>query len=132
MLGSWRLNLWVPRARFPNVKKAAREFQQGQLPLVFAEKELAAASIDALNDQVPRLVCDSYLEALAAMQQQELGSVLPDFLAVDAERFMAVRLSALEAVRFQYGLAWNPRLLRLNPQAIRRRDFLVEMLARTS
>jgi len=41
-----------------------------------------------------------------------------------------VRFPALESNRFQYHLAWNPRLLRLNPHASRRRDFLLDSLAK--
>jgi LysR family transcriptional regulator, nitrogen assimilation regulatory protein len=128
-LGGWRLKLWVPRARFSNAKSAARAFKERKLPLVLAGKELGPI-MDALNSQEPRVICDSYLDAVVAMQCEELASVLPEFLVPDAkpETFMAVRIPALDSRRFYFGLAWNPRLLRLNPHAIRRRDFLMETL----
>jgi len=34
----------------------------------------------------------------------------------------------LERRKCQFQLAWNPRLLRLNPHAIRQRDFLIRRL----
>jgi hypothetical protein len=77
------------------------------------------------------LVCGSFLEAKAALQREGLATVLPDFLVPEpvAEKFFRVRFSPSDAGEYQYRLAWNPRLLRLNPHAGRRRDFLIDSLA---
>jgi hypothetical protein len=45
-------------------------------------------------------------------------------------RLAKVELPWLEARVFRYSLAWNPRLLRLNPYSRRRRDALASALAR--
>jgi len=70
--------------------------------------------------------------ALAAMETQTLAAVLPDYLrpAQNGLAFVRVRIPWLDSPRFHHRLAWNPRLLRLNPHAARRRDFLATSLAR--
>jgi hypothetical protein len=57
--------------------------------------------------------------------------LLPDFLMPGraANRYWRMSLPGQEAVEFRYRLAWNPRLLRLNPHATRRRDALGDALA---
>jgi hypothetical protein len=44
--------------------------------------------------------------------------------------FVRAAVPELGSRVYHYYLAWNPRLLRLNPHASRRRDFLAEALAR--
>ena len=68
---------------------------------------------------------------MTAILEGQLASVLPDFLdpRKSAAAIQYVRVPAIESKLFQYRLAWNPRLLRLNPHAIRRRDFLIEALS---
>jgi DNA-binding transcriptional LysR family regulator len=65
------------------------------------------------------------------LQREGLAGVLPAFLVPDSApgALYRVRFPALDECEFQYRLAWNPRPLRLNPHAGRRRDFLTESLA---
>jgi hypothetical protein len=64
------------------------------------------------------------------MEGGEMAGLLPDFLAqtTDSKRFDRIPLAKLESQVFQFHLAWNPRLLRLNPPAIKKRDWLAEAL----
>ena len=126
-LGKWRLKLWAPRTLWKNGKSAAEALKQRCLPLVLAKKELDLCGTDLFDDQEPRLICDSFLEAVTAMSGRGLASVLPDFLTpADSKTFSQVPVPALESRALYFRLAWNPRLLRLNPHAVRRRDFLAE------
>jgi hypothetical protein len=57
---------------------------------------------------------------------------MPGFLALGktSRSFLRVHLPKVDSRVFHFYLAWNPRLLRLNPHAIRRRDWLVEGLSK--
>jgi DNA-binding transcriptional LysR family regulator len=129
-LGGWRLKLWVPKALFKTRPQAARAFREKRIPLVLPVNELPPAEV-VLNQDWPRyLTCNSFLEAKSALEQRGLAALLPDFLSPSAS--LNHQLSTLNLCDpvFHYRFVWNPRLLRLNPHASRRRDFLIESLAR--
>jgi DNA-binding transcriptional LysR family regulator len=130
-LGRFRLRLWVPRSLCRNAQQAARAFTAGQLPLVWPAVELPLERFDALRDHEPAVTCGSFLEARAVIAEQTLSAVLPDFLQADpaAKRLLQIRAPAVDEARYEYHLAWNPRLLRLNPHAARRRDTLARLLS---
>ena len=130
-LGKWRLRLWVPVALHKTEKSAAIAFKERRLPLAFAAKELEIINASAFGDHDCRLLCDDFLQAMAALREQRLAAVLPDYLNPTAagKSFLRLRIKNLDS-GFQFRLAWNPRMLRLNPHAARRRDFLVEALTR--
>jgi DNA-binding transcriptional LysR family regulator len=130
-LGSWRLRLWVPKTLCRDESQALRALKDQQLPLVLASKEFASLGLAGFPSSEPRLICTSFLEAKRVLESETVAAILPDFLSPDPGhgRFLPVRAKALDAVVFQFRLAWNPRLLRLNPHAARRRDFLAESLA---
>lgn len=129
-LGTWRLELRVPRALRLNPVSAAKAFGNGSLPLALAKKELADLNVPDLLDEEAPFVCESFLEAAAAMEGRGLAALLPDFLesGKGAGLFMRVPLPNLDSLEFQFHIAWNPRLLRLNPHATRRRDKLAATL----
>lgn len=130
-LGKWRLNLWVPLALHKTDKAAALAFKQRRLPLALAAKELEILGADAFSDHDCRLLCDDFLQAVAALSEQRIGTVLPDYLNPNtgAESFLRLRMEKFGSA-FPFQLAWNPRLLRLNPHAARSQEFLVEALTR--
>lgn len=130
-LGKWRLGLYVPRSLHKNEKSAIAAFKEKQLPLALAKQELEMCGIDVLSDHEPRLVCDTFFDAFAAMESNALASIVPDFLVPEGKSKMMfrVRVPAIDSFPCHFWLAWNPRLLRLNPHAIRRKDFLGDAIA---
>jgi DNA-binding transcriptional LysR family regulator len=130
-LVSWRLHLWVPRALCRTEAQAGQALKENRLPLVLPAGEISLPSLGISKDYEPRLSCSSYLEARGALAQEGVAAFLPDFLIPQQKQgaLWRVRLPAQASGVFHYRLAWNPRLLRLNPHASRQRDFLLESLA---
>jgi len=129
--GEWRLQLWAPKALCASERQAARLFQEKRLPLVSPADEPLPFEHPALKGYAPRLTCPTFVEANAALRQQSVAALLPDFMNPGASTSGLLRVSipALDAEVFNYRLAWNPRLLRLNPHASRVRDWLLKSLA---
>jgi len=128
-LGSWRLNLWLPARLCRNEREVLQALKEKQLPLVLARRELPV--LELFKDYEPRLTCSSFVEARTALTNGNLATLLPDFLKpAEADRFQCLRIPGVSSRTFHFRLAWNPRLLRLNPHAIRRRDFLSESLTK--
>ena len=132
-LGSWKAILWVPKTLCRTEKEALREQSALRLPIAWPQQELPREQFDAYTNYEPSLICGSFLDARAALEQQGLAAVLPDFLAPrkPGNRYWQMPLPGQASAEFQYRLAWNPRLLRLNPHAARRRDALSEALAKS-
>ena len=132
VLGKWKLELWVPKTLRLDETGARRSFQEQRLPLALARSELDGLALPALAKYPAHLVCNSFLEARAAIEEEELGAFLPDFLAPGktSKAFVQIRIPKINARTFYFHLAWNPRLLRLNPHAARRRDLLAGLLSR--
>jgi DNA-binding transcriptional LysR family regulator len=131
-LRKWKLSLWVPKALQRTEATAAQAFKDRRLPLVLAKRELDGFDLEAFKQPEPLITCDSFIEARLALTTSEFATVLPDFLAPgqDSKAFLRLRAPSFESHIFALRLAWNPRLLRLNPHATRQRDFLAESLAK--
>jgi DNA-binding transcriptional LysR family regulator len=122
-LWGWSLNLWVPRALGLGQKRAAQAFKEHRLPLVLAKNELSGWAALAAAETKPQLVCDSFVDARMAGGQRAM--LLPDFLSPgDCKAHIRINIERGSAPAFGYYLAWNPRLLRLNPHAAEKRDQL--------
>ena len=132
LLGEWRLGLWVPTSLRLSEIKAAQAFEQQRLPLVLARKELNGLGVLSPIEYEVCLVCDSFQDAWIAMEGQEVAGLLPDFLAPGkaSKSFARVQLPKIDSRVLHFHLAWNPRLLRLNPHAARTRDWLAGALAK--
>ena len=106
-------------------------FRERRLPIAIAASELQVLGVNDLMDQDVRLVCDNFLQAGDALREQSVAAVLPDYLNVGAASiaFLRVHVPSIDARRFCFRLAWNPRLIRLNPHASRRRDFLIKAVS---
>ena len=130
ILGEWKLELWVPKGLRLSEAKTAQAFEQGRLPLVRA-RELDGLGVLPPMEQEAWLACDSFLDSHAALQGQAVAALLPDFLAPaeTSKSFLRVHIPRIDSRTFHFHLAWNPRLLRLNPHAARRRDWLADALA---
>lgn len=131
-LGSWRLKFWVPKTLCKSAGQAERDFADRRLPLVWSAGELPRSECSVLEDYEPALTCTNFLEARLALEEKGLAAFLPDFIAPGAvaDRYWHLKSPAVDSCRYHYHLVWNPRLLRLNPHARRRRDALVESLVR--
>jgi len=131
-LGTWRLKLWVPKSLCPTLRQAERAFADKRLPLVWPDGELPRAEFGQMENYEPALTCTNFLEARIALEERSLAALLPDFLPLGAagNRCLKLSIPSVDSGLFHYRLAWNPRLLRLNPHARRRKDVLAESLAR--
>lgn len=131
-LGRWRLGLWVPKTLGLDARRAAQALKASRLPLAWPERELPLAELDDVAGLEPALTCETFLEAKTALTHQRLATPLPEFLVSEevARLSIAVRVPALAARQFGFWLVWNPRLLRLNPHAVRQRDALIQALTR--
>jgi len=130
-LGSWRLRLWAPRSLCKTAQVAVQAFRAQSLPIALPVGELSASQFEILREYEPALACENFLEAKAALAQRGVAALLPDFLnPTSTLSLLNPKIAELEAGVFRYSLAWNPRLLRLNPHAGRRRDALVQGLSR--
>jgi DNA-binding transcriptional LysR family regulator len=130
-LGEWKLELWVPKGLRLSAEKAAKAFEEQTLPLALARKELEFSGVLSLVGSESCLACDSFLDARAAIEGQRFAALLPHFLAPEnaGNSFMRVQIPNITGQVFRFHLAWNPRLLRLNPHATQKRDWLAETLA---
>lgn len=131
-LTSWGLRLWIPKTLCPDESRVRQALRDKELPFVWPADELELSELGVLRGGEPRLICSSFVEAKAALERQGVAAVLPEFLAPAqaADRFLCLPGQAEDAPRYQYRLAWNPRLLRLNPHATRQRDFLLSSLTK--
>ncbi len=127
-LGAWNVRLWVPRSVCRVPLQALAALAARSLPLAWAGGEMDLSEVPGLDEHEPTLTCGTFLEAAAALNEGALAAFLPDFLPPpgNASRFMRLEIPAPGAPVFHWYLAWNPRLVRLNPHLPRKRDTLVE------
>ena len=130
-LGSWNVGLWIPVGLGLGEKDGLAAFEAGGLPLILAKSELEVLGVVIPPKQRTFLVCDNFLEARIALDGGKAAAILPQFLMSGPETglFQEVHVPKLESVSGSYSLAWNPRLLRLNPHAAKRRDAIARLLA---
>lgn len=134
ILWEWRLGLAVPSTLCRTARQAEEAFAARRLPLALAAREPALAGLAALEGQEPRLACGSFLEAQQAVAGGRLAALLPDYLAPapGGKACHWLPVPGLPDTAMAYALAWNPRLLRLNPHAARQRDGLIVELAKAA
>jgi len=75
--------------------------------------------------------CETFSQARTILERRRAAAFLPDFLewGENAKDFLMLRIPPITAAVFHYRLAWNQRLLRLNPHAGRQRDWLAGALS---
>ena len=130
-LGAWRLVLWVPRMLRAAPPRGWPAILEAKLPVVLAERELSSTVVGLWPGIRPAIVCESFLQARTLLETGRFVTLLPDFLGPrgTGADYHRIALEELDGVEARYRLAWNPRLLRLNPQASRHRDRLADLLA---
>jgi DNA-binding transcriptional LysR family regulator len=131
-LGGCPLEFWVPKALCKTANVAARALRDHRLPCAWPAAELDSAALPGFEPAAAAVVCESFAEAKALVDGERLATWLPAFLP-PADRRKHHRLPLFNGVNVQcrFFLAWNPRLLRLNPHADRRREALVRELTRS-
>lgn len=129
-LGHCGFRLWVPRGLCRSAQQVRRALTEHTLPLALAMSELPPAALEFFKNESPALACESFVEAKIALNEQGAAAILPEFLnpAGGAGQFIRGPVPSIDSSRLRYCLAWNPRLLRLNPHATRRRDALIAAL----
>ncbi len=128
-LGQWHLKLWIPRRLCKSAAQARAALRERRLPWVRAAHELPLAQTGFAKGCEPAVACDSFVQTRSLMASERFAGVLPDFLAPTGRNFFTLASPEIEAADCSYALAWNPRLLRLNPHAGRRRDLLIRALS---
>ena len=128
-IGRAPLKLWVPKALSSTKAAAERAFRDRQLPLVLVSKEFDLTRQAGLQRFPVPLICDDFLQARRCLEHNAVAGILPSFMAPVSGSFWQLPTASLELGTLGWYFAWNPRLLRLNPHAIRRRDRLVKALA---
>jgi DNA-binding transcriptional LysR family regulator len=131
-LGEWRLELWLPKSLRLSESKAVKALADFSLPLALSTELGTEDPFDAFK-QSAHLICESFLDARIALEGQRVAALVPDFLApANASKcFLRVPIAKLDSQALQFHLAWNPRLLRLNPHAAPTRDWLFQALAKS-
>ncbi len=129
-LATWNLKLWVPKELYKNTRHVLEAIKDGRLPWVLPAGEFPPMDDYSFSAGEPHLRCNSFIEAQTAAQEQGLAMILPDYLPPPepSSAFVKVRIPSIQTQAFQYRLAWNPRMLRLNQHADRRREYLLESL----
>lgn len=128
-LGSWPLQLWVPENKEGRRRKAEDLSKQGKVPLAVAAREFRfpEGSLGWCSKNL--LECETFLQVASLLNGGTHAALLPEFLTPESgARVSAILFPELADASCDYLLAWNPRLLRLNPHATRRRDWLAEQL----
>lgn len=129
-LGRCRLQLWVPKSLFKTELQAVRAFREKRLPLAWPATELQSLDYTLPKGYDPALVTEDFLQARRALAGKHVVTLLPDFLPPpESAKYFVATISQIQGLEFTYALAWNPRLLRLNPHAGRRRDLLIRALS---
>lgn len=128
-VGGWRLFLWTPRKRGADESRTLADLKARRLPLVLPVSEMP--TFEALADYPARLTCQSFIETRALLSKGTMAAFLPDFLTPEREcDFTRMQVGSVTKRRYQFHFAWNPRLLRLNPPAIKARDSLISELTK--
>jgi DNA-binding transcriptional LysR family regulator len=132
-LGSWTLGFWVPKSLANSEAIAMRALGSKSLPLAWPKDEIDKERFPVFSRIEPALVCSSFVEARSLVEGGSFAAVLPSFLRPEPSgRFLRLPLPEVDACSLEYYLAWNPRLLRLNPHAETRRKALLLALKKES
>lgn len=137
-IGSWPLRIWVSNKLFesagPSVAPEVILRRQGVVWVLARElsEVLAGQVTGAGRVGEGASICPSFLAARTVLLHGECATVLPAFLAPPTGAAICIAPGSgliPEDARITYRLAWNPRLLRLNPGADRVRTLLFRELA---
>jgi DNA-binding transcriptional LysR family regulator len=125
----WSRVLWVPKSMAKSAAKAADAWRAGHLPWCGLEGDSSADEIGTTSEhREPAIQCSTFLEVRAAVETGRMAGILPDFLGCRAIECWQIPWPAGRSA-CQYAVAWNPRLLRLNPHAAHLRDWLPKALS---
>ncbi len=131
LVGCRRVGLFVPKGAYASRAGVSKALRARELPLAIAAEGFDLETQRVLLELRPRMVCPDFLTARAALEGGRVAAVLPDFLvsSEEAKRLWRLDIPGTGSLGLCFHLAWNPRLLRLNPHVVRTRDLLVELLS---
>ncbi|HEX7860617.1 MAG TPA: LysR family transcriptional regulator [Verrucomicrobiae bacterium] len=131
--GKTGMALFVSRQLAGSRKSAAKLVKDGRARIILAVGEMGGPGSMGMNvfeNAEPQLVCESFLSAAEVLRSGRVAAVLPDFVGAEIKDCWRIEASAGKA-SMRFALAWNPRLLRLNPHVVRTRDALLKALKTT-
>lgn len=123
-IGEWPLTLCAAKTQYPNRAGILKLFHNRKLPFLLAALETPQNC--RLAGFETRLACDSFVEIKSALRRIAAAAFLPQYFVKEAalNDLLCIEPPNLPVCKISYSLAWNPRLLRLNPHAARLRDAL--------
>lgn len=121
----FRLILWTPKSMARSEAQAEKAFREGRLLCAQPAREGVFRVAPGLIHDEPRMELDGFLQVRAAIETGLVAGLLPDFLECGKGCYWKVNMP-LPTDDCRYSLAWNPRLLRLNPRAAKLRDWLLK------
>jgi DNA-binding transcriptional LysR family regulator len=127
----------VPEALARTKKKLSLRQTLAELPLATQTTDgqftsgLRAIAKDTDVPLSPALACQSFPQTLAAVRSGQFWAIVPELAARDLPSGMAHRLhdAALAQLDREAMLAWNPRLVRVRPNAAKIAARLQQLLA---
>lgn len=127
----------VPEALARTKKKLSLRQALAELPLATQTTDgqftsgLRAIAKDTEVPLSPVLACQSFPQTLAALRSGQFWAIVPELAARDLPSGMAHRLhdAALARLDREAMLAWNPRLVRVRPNAAKIAARLQQLLA---
>ena len=129
-LGQSHLHLCVPKRLYPATPAALRALREQRLPLASSHEWLIHSPAPFHLPQ-PRVLCDSFLTAAKLLETKSVAALLPDFLHPKSSTFFTLKHPSLPPLHSRFRLAWNPRMVRLNPPTAKERDHLAQLLEKS-
>lgn len=136
-LGQWHYKLVTPTALLGTKAKATAGDILGRIPQAAQTTDgqfsrRVQTMMEKLGlDTRPVLSCQSFPQTLAAVRSERFGAILPELAVADLpkSRFAQTGGAPLRELSRELLLAWNPRLTRVRPTAVKLTGLLAKAFA---